>query len=148
MSSLWLKIAIGFALALAIAYLIPGGHGGNEPPVRSLLLSAILIALFTTGALYLGLRRDLGFTARVAMYAVAYNALIVGVKFALAPHGLYEVNRSVDLTSLFNVTDQAGAIMVAACVFVLYFAAYLFSQRAGVRRRLTPFSRPRSSRFS
>lgn len=134
MSSLWLKVAIGFALALAIAYLIPGGHGGNEPPVRSLLLSAILIALFTTGALYLGLRRDLGLPARVAIYAVAYNALIVGVKFALAPHGLYEVNRSVDLTSFFNVTEQAGAIMVAACVFVLYIAAYFMIYRFFRRR--------------
>lgn len=123
-AALWLKVSIGFALAVGVAYLVPGDDGGSEPPTRTLLIAGSLIALFTTGALYAGVRRDFGLPARIAIYAVAYNALIVLVKFVLAPRGLYEVNRSVDLTSLINIGDELGAAITAGVVFLLYLAAY------------------------
>jgi hypothetical protein len=47
----------------------------------------------TTGLLYLGLRVDLGMPASAAISAVAYNALIVLVKFVLGLAAVYESSR-------------------------------------------------------
>lgn len=124
-SALWVKVVVGFGLALLVAQTLPHEvGGGTTPPVRTLLLTAALVTLFTTGALYLGIRQNLGLPARVAVYAVAYNALIVGVKFGLAPYGLYEVNQRVDLTGLFPVSDPIGALWTAGVVFALYLGGY------------------------
>lgn len=123
-SSLWLKVLVGFGLAFFVARYLPHGGGETRPGVDTLVSAAALIMLFTTVALYLGLRYNLGLPARIALYAVAYNALIVGVKFVLAPLGLYEVNRAVDLTSLFPVSDPFGAAWSATFVFALYLLGY------------------------
>ena len=56
----------------------------------------------------------------------AYEALVVAVKFGLAPYGLYHVNEHVAITeSLFGIDDAAaGATATAAVIFALYFAVY------------------------
>jgi hypothetical protein len=124
-SALWVKVAVGFGLALLVAELLPRQvGGGSTPPIRTLLLTAALVTVFTAGALHLGIRRNLGLPSRIAVYAVAYNALIVAVKFGLAPYGLYEVNQQVDLTELFPVSDPIGALWTAAVVFALYLGGY------------------------
>jgi hypothetical protein len=123
-SALWVKVLIGFSLAFFVARYLPHGGGEARPGVDTLVSSAALIMLFTTAALYLGMRYNLGLPTRIALYAVAYNALIVGVKFVLGPLGLYEVNRSVDLTSLFPVSDPIGALWTGGLVFVLYVLGY------------------------
>jgi hypothetical protein len=120
----WLKILLGFGLATLVAQYFPHRNGSAAPPVGQLLQVAALVTLFTTGALYFVLRQNLRLPTAVALLAVAYNALIVLVKFVLGPYGLYEVNESVDLTGFFNVTDAVGATWTALVVFALYLGGY------------------------
>jgi hypothetical protein len=94
------------------------------------------VTLFTTAALYLILRHNLRLPLAIAVFAVAYNALIVVVKFVLGPYGLYEVNQSVELTSMFPVNDAFGATWTAALVFVLYLVGYYAIYRIA-RARVT-----------
>jgi hypothetical protein len=120
----WLKIFLGFGLATLVAQYLPHRDGSAAPPVGQLLQVAALVTLFTTGALYVVLRQNLRLPTAVALLAVAYNALIVLVKFVLGPYGLYEVNETVDLTGLFNVTDPVGAAWTGGVVFALYVGGY------------------------
>ena len=137
--SFWVKVTLAFGLAGAACVVVPRAAegGGATPPIGTLLLAGTVVAAVTTAALYFTLRRDLGFPAAVAVYAVGYNALVVLVKFVLAPHGLYEVNQTEDLTSLFPIADAFGAAMAAAFVFALYGAVYVGLYFL-VRRRLQP----------
>jgi hypothetical protein len=137
-SSLWVKVFFGFGLAVLVVRTLPSQAGGGEntPPVRFLLLIAALVTLLTTIALWLGIRRNLGLGSRVALYAVLYNALIVAVKFGLAPYGLYEVNQRVDLTETFPINDSIGALWTAGLVFLLYLGGYYAVYRLA-RARIT-----------
>jgi hypothetical protein len=118
----WLKIGAGFGLAFVAAKVVPSG-GGTTPPVETLLLSAVLIALATTGALYAVLRFDLGLPTAACLFAVGYNVLVVLVKFVLAPRGYYEVNQHVELNGP-TLDDPFVAIVVAATIFALYAGVY------------------------
>ena len=117
-----LKIGCGFALALAAAKIVPGG-GGSTPPVDTLLLSAVLIGLATTAALYAILRFDLGVPTAACLFAVGYNLLVVLVKFVLAPKGYYDVNQNVALNGP-TLDEPFIAVTVAVTVFLLYGGAY------------------------
>jgi hypothetical protein len=80
----------------------------------------------------------------VALYAVAWNALIVLVKFVLAPHGLYQVNRTVDFESMLSLADPFEAALTMLPVLVLYVLGYLVVYRvARVRIRRLPAARTR-----
>ena len=71
--------------------------------------------------------------ARVAIFFVAYNGLIVLVKFVLAPAGLYQVNRERWFTSLVG----PGGIIVLSAVLVLALYVAVFSLLyLGARRSL------------
>ena len=131
-----LKLAAAFALSGVAAYLILSGGSGATPPVARLLLAGSVISVLTLGALYWGVRTDLRLPARVAAYAVAFNALVVLTKFVLAPKGFYEVNQHVALNGLLTLDDAVGASLTAAAVFVLYLVAYVVVYRL-CRRRLT-----------
>ena len=93
------------------------------------------VGALTTGALYLGLTRDLGLPQAVALYAVGYNALVVFVKFALSPEALYEVSEAGDYEAFVDPSTAGGATIVAACIFVLYALALFVIYRV-CRRRL------------
>jgi hypothetical protein len=134
--SLWLKVLPAFGLAALVAILVPRTGDGPEPPVRTLLIAGLLIAGLTTVALYVGIRRDLKLPARVAAYFVAYNALIVLVKFVLAPKGFYEVNRTRSLQVLAGGGDVGFTLVLAGTlVFLLYAAVFALLYRA-VRGRV------------
>jgi hypothetical protein len=134
-SSAVVKIASGFGLALVIALTLPRlSRSGTVPPVRILVLTGALIALATTTALYLTITRDLKLPVRVAVYAVAYNALVVAVKFILAPYGVYQVNQRKTIESLLPLNDPFGAAMSAGIVFLLYVAAYAVIYRVARRK--------------
>ena len=70
----------------------------------------------------------------MALYAVAFNVLVVVVKFVLAPYGLYEVNEEVALDSLIPLGDSLGAVIAAAVVFAFYSLAYVLVYGLAVRR--------------
>jgi len=112
-----LKLLVAFGLATLVAVLVPRGGDGATPPIGTLLLAGVLIGVVTVGALLWGVTSDLGLPAKVAVYAGGYNALIVLVKFVLAPDGFYDVNRDVQLTGLRTVGDNEGAVLTGALVF-------------------------------
>jgi len=107
-----------------VAGFLPGGDGGSSPPARTLLVAAALVTLLTTTALYLVLRLDLRLPLGVALTAVAYNALVVALKFVLGPLGLYEENRVRDFDSVFAPDSLGAALLAAALVFGLYLGAF------------------------
>ena len=131
LSPLAVKVLPAFALAGVVAALLPGHarDGSASPPSGMLLFTAALVTALTTGALYLALRRDLRLPVTVALTAVAYNALVVALKFVLGPLGLYEENRRRDLDSLFAPDSLGNALLAAAVVFALYLAAFVVLYR-------------------
>jgi hypothetical protein len=143
--SFWWKVLPAFALAAIVSRLLPRGGHGAQPPVGTLLLAAVLVTALTTGALYLGLRTDLRLPARVALYAVGWNALVVLVKFVLAPHGMYEVNQKVEFQDIAP-SDTFGAILTAVVVFALYGIAFAVIYRVLRRQLQRPPRGPRSRR--
>ena len=102
-----------------------GALAAGSPPVSVLLATSVVIGAVTTVAIYLGVRRDLKLPVVAAIYAAAYEALVVAVKFGLGPYGLYQVNRRVAITeTVFGIDDAVGAAVTALLVFVLYFIVY------------------------
>ena len=134
-TSAWVKVGVGFGLALVAAIAIPRvSPGGPVPPVRVLVLVGAFVTLLTTGALYLTIRKDLRLPVRIAVYAAAYNGLVVAVKFVLAPYGVYQVNQRETLETFLPVSDPLGAAFSAGAVFLLYLAAYLVIYRLARRK--------------
>lgn len=140
--SLWAKVLPAFALAAVVVSIVPrAASGGTEPPLGILLSVGLLVGAVTTGALYWGLRSDLALPARVAAYAVAYNVLVVAVKFVLAPRALYESNRGRAFESILPVNQPLGAILVALAVFAAYALVLFVIYRVTRRRVRAAFAR-------
>lgn len=130
----WLKVAIALGLSALVATWLPGASGhGSTPPIAELVASASLIAALTTVALVLVLRFDLGLPVIAVLYTVAFNILIVVVKFVWGPAGLYEVNIDLghDLSSeLGGQTEAAIAGLLVFTLYVtMYIALYWFAKR-------------------
>ena len=143
----WLKLGVGFGVALAAVELVPRTtSGGETPPVGAMLATAALVALATTVALVLLVRFDLRLPLRIAVLAAVWNVLVVVVKFVLGPRGFYEVNQNVDLTDLFTLNDAFGATVTAAFVLTLYALGYWVLYRLFGRRRLPTLERVATSR--
>lgn len=130
----WARVAASSVVALAAAVVVPhlasrhaakGKLVDGMPPVDVLVAASVIIGAVTTAAVYLAVRRDLKLPVRVALYAATYEALVVAVKFGLAPYGLYHVNAHVAITEqLFGIDDAAGATATAVLIFALYFSVY------------------------
>ena len=102
-AQVWGKLAVAFALAAVAVVVVPKlGTGDAQPGVGTLLAAGAVVAVLTTGALYVVLRSDLGLPASIALLAVGYNALVVLVKFVLAPRGLYEVSEAGKLRGVLR----------------------------------------------
>ena len=119
---LLLRALPAFAVAVVVVEVLPL-HRGTEtaPPIRTLLLIAMIVAAALLTALVLVIQRDLRLPWQVAVYAAVFNAAVIGVKFVLAPRGLYEVNRTRSLS--FELGKSDGALLAAGTVFVLYALA-------------------------
>jgi hypothetical protein len=140
----WVKILLAFGVSLLVVRLTPSGGGERIPPLRPLLLTAILVTAVMSVALYLSVHRDLGLPVRVAVLAACFNGLILVVKFVLAPRGLYQVNRDVDLTSFAPLNDPVGAALAAGFVFLLYLLAFWVIYRVARRRLAIVMGSPRT----
>ena len=128
---LLLKLAVAGTLSLAVVVFVPRtvSSSGEVPPVGMLLATAAVVGVICAALLFWGLRSDLGLPATAALYAVAFNVLVILVKLGLAPHGFYEVNQSRDLDGLFSIDNGLMAMLAAAAIFVLYVAVYLVLYR-------------------
>lgn len=135
LSAIW-KLVIALVVGLTIVVLVPPlEQGGSAPPVGLLLLSGFLVGIVTIITLYFVLTRDVKVPLTALLYALAFNALIVVVKFVLSPYGIYEVNERVPLTGFFNVSDPVGAAAAALLVLILYVGVWAFIYRF-FRRKL------------
>ncbi len=125
-SSLALKLLVATALSLAVVFVAPHtvSTDGDVPPVGMLLVTAVVVGTICATLLFWGLRADLGLPLKVAVYAVAFNVLVIVVKLALAPHGFYEVNQRRTLDGWFAIDNAFMAFVAAGFVFVLYLGAY------------------------
>jgi hypothetical protein len=131
----WLKVVVAFGLSALVATWLPSASGlGRTPPVAELVVSASLIAALTVGALFLVLRFDLGLPLTAVLYAVAFNVLIVVVKFVWGPAGLYEVNIEVGRDLSSELGDPYQASIAASIVLALYVAVYVAIYRFMKRR--------------
>ena len=122
--ALRLKLALAGALSLGIVALMPRTVAGTgaQPPVRMLLTTAILVSVVCSIALVWGIRNDLGLPATAAVYAVAFNVLVIVVKLTLGPHGYYEVNQAKELD--LPLSSGPLAVIAAMFIFVLYGGVY------------------------
>jgi hypothetical protein len=129
--ALLLKLGLAGTLSLAVVIFVPRAvsSSGDVPPVGMLLATATIVGAFCAVLLFWGLRADLGLPATAAVYAVAFNALVILVKLGLAPHGFYEVNQSRDLDGIFSIDNGLMALLAAAAIFVLYVGVYLVLYR-------------------
>jgi hypothetical protein len=124
---------VATALSLAVVFVAPHtvSTDGDVPPVGMLLVAAVVVGTICATLLFWGLRADQGLPLKVAVYAVAFNVLVIVVKLALAPHGFYEVNQQRDIDATFGTIDESFMAFIAAgCIFVLYGAVYVVLYRA------------------
>ena len=124
---LLLKLLVAGALSFAVVSLLPHtvSAGGDVPPVRMLLETAVIVSVICAAALFWGIRSDLGLPAKVAVYAVLFNTLVIVVKLTLGPHGFYEVNQIRNLESGFEIDDSLAAVSAAVAIFALYAIVYV-----------------------
>lgn len=138
-----MKVIGSFLFAGVAVVILPRvSTGGSQPPVGTLLAVGIVVGGATSAALYLGISRDMKLPARVAIFFVAYNALIVLVKFVLAPAGLYQSNRERWLSSIYG---QDGIVVLSAALVLVMYLAVFWMLYLGARRslgsRVTPSER-------
>lgn len=81
------------------------------------------LVLTTFLLLYAGVRTALPRARLLALYAVFYNALLIVVKFVLAPAAF--VNTQARPTTFINLGDPFMALLATVTVFILYSAAFL-----------------------
>jgi hypothetical protein len=124
---LLLKLLIAGVLSFGVVTLLPHtvSGGGAVPPIRMLLETAVIVSVICAAALFWGIRSDLGLPAKVAVYAVLFNTLVIVVKLTLGPHGFYEVNQIRNLESGFEIDDGLAAVSAATAIFVLYAGVYV-----------------------
>jgi hypothetical protein len=124
---LLLKLLVAGVLSFGVVALLPHtvSGGGAVPPIRMLLETAVIVSVICAAALFWGIRSDLGLPAKVAVYAVLFNTLVIVVKLTLGPHGFYEVNQIRNLESGFEIDDGLAAVSAAAAIFVLYAGVYV-----------------------
>jgi hypothetical protein len=129
--ALVVKLVLAGLLSLGVVAIVPRtvSTDSSIPPVGMLLTTATIVAAICGVLLFWGLRSDLGLPATVAVYAVVFNVLVIGVKLVLGPRGYYEVNQTKDLDTTFAISDSFMAVCAAVFIFVLYAAAYLVLYR-------------------
>ena len=129
--ALLLKFAVAGALSLGVVMLVPRtvSGGGDVPPVRMLIETAVIVSVICALALFWGIRSDLRLPVKVGLYAVLFNTLVIVVKLALAPHGFYDVNQTRNLTSGFEIDDSLAAVAAASLIFLLYAVVYVLLYR-------------------
>ena len=131
--------------ALAVAYVFPqldkaANPTSTQPGVITFLGVGLSILALTAIMLFAGLRGQLPRTAIFLFSAFGYNALVVVVKFALGPGGLYAANKGEGFWILAGEgSDLLAFPGVAAITAILYAGAFFFIYlwwRSDLRRRL------------
>lgn len=129
--SLVVKLVVAGLLSLAVVAIVPRtvSSSGSIPPVGMLLTTATIVAMVCGALIFWGLRSDVGLPLTTAVYAVAFNVLVIVVKLVLGPRGYYEADQTKELDSTFAISDTFMAVCAALFVFALYAAAYFVLYR-------------------
>jgi hypothetical protein len=133
----WLFTGPAFLLAGILVSLLPldAKNGGTtQPPLQLLFLMALAVGLVTLTAVYLVVRGELHLPASVALMALTFEGLVVGVKFVAGPAALYEANKKSSFQQFFPLSEGAGAVTGASLVFALYAGVLLLVYRHARRR--------------
>ena len=125
---------------------------GTPPSAWSLLAVGLAVTFLTAGIVYLALGKGGSFPKLVIALAIAYNAVIVLVKFVLGPPAVW---RETYVASFFRgdaptpvqvqagaassavgtaVWDAVGLFLLYAGVFAIVFLSYRLRTRALLRR--------------
>lgn len=118
-----LFLATGVAAILIIPQFDPGRNGGTQPGFTTFFGVGLVLILLTGGLVYFGLRSHFGAMPLVMINIVAFNSLIVLVKFVFAPASLYAANLSRELTVFVNI-PAAWTAAIGIGVLVLYATAF------------------------
>jgi len=131
-----------FVAALVAAYVFPqvdkaANPGSTQPGLITFLGVGLALVALTALMLSVGLRRLMPRTGLFLFATFGYNALVVIVKFALGPLGLYSASSTGEGFLVLN--ESISFLVVAPIMAVLYagafFGIYLFF-RSALRRRL------------
>ena len=102
------------------------------PGVITILGVGLVITFFVIAILYFAVKNSLNIPGQFLLFAVLYNALVVIVKFSLAPYSLYVANQSRTFEALFSAFTGGGGAdplilsIMTALVFLLYFVVFWF----------------------
>jgi hypothetical protein len=123
-----------------------GGTAAAAPTLISLGGMAVVTILLTGMVLKAAERAGVGLSSNWLSLALTYNALIVVVKFMLAPAALYKANQSTDFTANFLGGDANNIqyyLLVAGAIGLLYIAAFWLINWLLLRRKakLSPLGR-------
>lgn len=139
-TSVWWKLAgAGFAAVIAVLVLPHADSSGSVPSATALLLPALVAGLVLSATFFFVLRSDLRVEIGATVVGCVFLFLVAVVKFALAPRGLYEVNRERPLTDIFGDFGLGQAPWVALTVgfvFALYAGVWFLMYRIFKRRWL------------
>jgi len=147
LASIALRLALLCLSGTAAVIVLPRLGNRSAPMPDSLTLLGVGLALicFTAALFMVGMTRATRLSSRIWTYALAYNALIIGVKFVLGPISFYANNGSVSLTSLgFLGGGLPTAVIVGSAVLVPYLAVYVGLYLFYRRRLWALFDRPRA----
>ncbi len=130
---LWLLVVAGLAAVVVIPFLEKALFPQTEGPgVLTVGGVGVVISALTVLVIYMGINRELALAKRIALFAVVYNALIIAVKFSIAPLSVYQANQYKPFSVELNGNPIVLATM-AAVVFLLYILVfslvYLFYKR-------------------
>ena len=131
-------------VALVAAYVFPqldkaASPTSTQPGLITFLGVGLTVLALTALMLFAGLRGLLPRTAIFGFAAFGYNAIVVIVKFALAPLGLYAANQG---QGFWVISGEGGFLAfpgVAAIAAILYGGAFFFIFlffRSSLRKRL------------
>jgi len=98
------------------------GYKVNSPAAAPIILTGVLISVFTVLAVQFGLRTSLNLPKRALIYMLAYNVLIAIVKFILSPLALYTANARGQFSIIWS--GFPTFIMLGILVFVLYLLVF------------------------
>lgn len=113
--------------SLAVAFLprVASTFGAsNAPSLLQLAFTGIFLIIATTILLWYA-AKTIGLGRGWFLLALAYNSLIILIKFVLSPSSLYQQTYRLDALSFdFNPNVQGGYIWVGALVLLLYAGAF------------------------
>ena len=132
------------AVAIVAAFVFPeldkaANPTSTQPGLVTFLGVGLAVLAMTALMLFVGLRNLLPRTAIFAFTAFGYNAMVVVVKFALAPLALYAASEGQGFWILNGEGSWLAFPGVAAIAAILYGGAFFFIYlffRSSLRRRL------------